>query len=473
MDSLKKLTNLINSFNWNEAYLFSFTAQNDIESDLLFTYGEPNKTSEKFEMLRIYLQKNLKDELKARECRRIISDILKIISPYGLAYVSGANLDGTPINSVLEALLDKLDRDALELYNILSLPSGLTTNELIKLKANAAMNLRNTLTTIRRIIDNFQTDRDEVYEVIEKLIRPSLNEAISKTLVVSKQEQKVGKDLADVISNVKEGVMKLLVMLSHPERTNIIADSIKEVFNISIISKSEVGKVETVKIGEQREVAPSCFDWIDSDWEKVLKHPRIYVIIGHRKTGKSAAAHAIVEYLKFKYNLNGYLLNVFGTPIPPKKLSLLPTWMKVINELDEAEKNSVILIDEAYLKFHARTSMREASSRVQTDKLLELSRQKMLSMVFVTQRATKLDKNILEGADTYLIKGIHSLQVQYERSFLRTILEEAYKVLKTVPPDKLPQYVYVYSETDGVSSLKNIGVASYWSEGLSTFYEGF
>jgi len=55
---------------------------------------------------------------------------------------------------------------------------------------------------------------------------------------------------------------------------------------------------------------------IDEEWEKVLKHPRIYLILGHIGTGKTACGFAILEYLRHKYRIPAYLLNVSDLPIP-------------------------------------------------------------------------------------------------------------------------------------------------------------
>ena len=187
----------------------------------------------------------------------------------------------------------------------------------------------------------------------------------------------------------------------------------------------------------------------------------------------SSMAHAISEYLHYKFGLRVYFENVSGRPIPTEKLSLLPSWMVVIDDLSEAKNDSVVLVDEAYRKYHARTSMREATSRVGMDEILELSRQKNLTLIFVTQRTTKLDKNIIQAADTFLVKRLHEVQVQDERGNVKRILERAYNELRKLPRSLSNRYVYVAALEDGFEGLKQIGLPSYWNEELSRFYEGF
>jgi len=187
----------------------------------------------------------------------------------------------------------------------------------------------------------------------------------------------------------------------------------------------------------------------------------------------SAAAHTITEFLHYNYRIKAYFFNVYDRPVPAEKRSLLPDWMEIIDDLDDAQNNSVVLIDEAYLKFHARTSMREAHERVAMDKILELSRQKALSLIFVTQRSTKLDKNIIQATDTYIIRRIHQMQIDYERQEVRKMLERAFEAFRKIPRTEMNKYCYVVAQTDGYEGLKRIGLPSYWTEELSHFYEGF
>jgi len=472
----EKLISLINEYRWSEAYELSFELENEVEAELLTTYGEPNRVSEKFDVLRMYMLKRVRDDVKARECRRIIAEILRLTTPFGIGNVAGAEANGIRIDVVLESLLEKLDRDIIAIQHVLLLPSGLSTVEAMRMKIDAITRVRNTLNAVRKAVDSISTDRTEVIEVIEKLVRPSINEAIAECLVFLSKDPKASGKLADSISEVKEAVMKLVVMLRHPERSMIVADSIRDVFSVDISSKVSREAVEAA-VEKQRSggaaAVPGKFDWVDEDWQLVLQHPRIYVILGHRGSGKSAAGHAITEFLKFTHNIKAYFMNVVDKPIPPKKLALLPNWMEVVNDLDEVANNSVVLVDEAYIKFHARTSMREAYSRAEMDKVLELSRQKVMSLIFVTQSTTKIDKNIIEATDTFIIKSIHHNRVKHERHSIRSILEEAYEAFKSVPRQSKVKYAYVFSDTDGFAGLKTIGLPSYWNEELSRFYEGF
>ena len=475
LERFRKLIAFINEYRWGDAYSTTYDVENELEIELLYNFGEPNKLSEHFNKLRLYLSKNIRNDVKSKECRRILSEILSTLTPYGMGTAVTANgKNPANIDVVLESMVERLDKAMLYTIHATSaIPSGITTSELIKIRFEAIEGVRRILNAMRRLVDSIQTDRVEIIETVEKLVRPAINDAISKCVSTLGDSKGKIEKLSTAISHVKEATMKLVMMLRHPERSMIVADSIKEVFNVDITSKTTRTRVEeSVKV-ERVSTTSAKFDWVDEEWELILQHPRIYVIIGHRYSGKSASLHSIGEYIRYKFNVRAYFFNVYDKPVPPHKLALLPDWMDVVSDFDEASKNSVVLVDEAYLKFHARTSMREAPSRVRMDKILELSRQKAMSIIFVTQRTTKLDKNILEAADTYLIKNIHHTQVTYERSPIRKILEDAYNALKNVPVSSKQKYVYVYAETDGFAGLKVIGLPSYWNEELSRFYEDF
>jgi len=489
ISKLRELIESINEYRWQDAHELTFQLENEIENTLLYEFGEPNKVSDYMTRLRLYISKNIRDDLKSKECRRIISEMMRALSPYGIGAPSSSSYNGNHdirIDNIIEAYMNRIDRQMLDLASIVTFQ----TPEFISQRHKIVNSLRVTLTTLKNVVRSYNTDRVEVVSVIEKLVIPEINSCLGELIHVMYDPKKGFGELSTSVKSLKEGLSKLISLIRYPEKTDVILEAIEDVLGIKV-SKGKIGEkrkgerkkkkeeLEEVneKTSDQAVQLPTAklpqFDWVDEEWLLVLQHPRIYVIMGHRGSGKSCCAHSIAEFLHYYYNIKAYFLNVYNRPVPAEKRSLLPDWMEIIDELDDAKNDSVVLVDEAYIKFHARTSVMKALEREGMDTIIELSRQKKISMVFVTQRSTKLDKNILEGTDTFIIRKVHQLQSDYERDFLRKVFHRAFEAFRKIPPSEQIKYCYVFAQTDGYEGLKRIGPPSYWTEELSHFYEGF
>jgi len=489
---LYQLISLINEYQWGEAYDLSYELENLIENVLLYEFGEPNKVSDIFLRLRLYLGKNIRDDVKAKECRRIIAELLKVLSVYGLGTHVGETDGHYTLDIILEAYLNRLDNLMLE-YS----PSAhFQAPEFITMKKKIAEEIKRTLGLMKRVLMNYRTDRGEVSRLIENALTEIID--AENVLYDSLVDPKSGMTMfTKSLNGLKDTITKLIRMLRYPEYTDIVLETYeiqrglkipKGTLGVEEEAEEEKGKkkkkgkrrVETEV--EEREVRARLatelisetfaqFDWVDEEWRLILQHPQIYLIIGHRGAGKSAYGWSVLEYLHKTFQIPAYLLNVLDRPIPAEKRKLLPKWINIIDEFDEAPNNCVVLVDEAYLKFHARTSMREARGRATMDKVLELSRQKRISAIFIVQRTDKLDKNIINAIDVLIIKNPSQWQIKFERAGLRKILEEAYEAFKKIPYKERVKYAFVVS--DAFVGLKTCGLASFWSEELSHFYEGF
>jgi len=71
----------------------------------------------------------------------------------------------------------------------------------------------------------------------------------------------------------------------------------------------------------------------------------------------------------------------------------LPEWLGVINNPDEVLENSTLLIDETHLRFNARDSQTQMSQEI--GRIINLSRQKRQTLIFISQQARTIDKNIV------------------------------------------------------------------------------
>ena len=195
-------------------------------------------------------------------------------------------------------------------------------------------------------------------------------------------------------------------------------------------------------------------------WLKIIKHPSTIVILGKKGSGKSALGYWLLEKLYYKYHLPAYVVG-----IPEDKKHLFPDFIGFVSSVNDAPTNSIILIDEAHLKYHSKDVLQKESREL--DKILTLSRQREQTIIFVTQNAMNLSKNVFRFIDCIVYKEPSLLQTSFEREELRKIVEEASQKFEEVEGDKREWCFVVSDEFEGM--LKN-ELASFWCDELSKLF---
>jgi hypothetical protein len=132
---------------------------------------------------------------------------------------------------------------------------------------------------------------------------------------------------------------------------------------------------------------------IDLIWLKRIIHPSLVLILGKRGSGKSALAYYLIEI--HRYGLKPYVVG-----IPQSKQHLLPEWVGVASSLEEVPFGAIVIVDEAYLLYHARGSTTQESKEMA--KIINLSRQKGQTIIFVTQESRSIDKNIASSVNVII-----------------------------------------------------------------------
>lgn len=195
----------------------------------------------------------------------------------------------------------------------------------------------------------------------------------------------------------------------------------------------------------------------DSKWLKVVSHPSVVVILGQRGRGKSALGYRLLEL--FRYTATPYVLG-----LPSKAAGLLPEWMGVAEELEHIPNDSVVFIDEAYLGYHARES--HTTKSTEASQIVNLSRQKEQTLIFVTQESRQIDINIASQANVIVFKEPNILQSKFDRPELREITAKATEAFRTITDAKY-KWSYVYSPgTDFIGLIEN-SLPTFWSSKLS------
>ena len=198
----------------------------------------------------------------------------------------------------------------------------------------------------------------------------------------------------------------------------------------------------------------------DFRWREVVVPPAVILMLGKRDSGKSALAYWLLEL--FRYRLSPY---VVGAPAQAGKL--LPEWIGTVPTLEDLPPDSIALVDEAYLHYHARRSMAQESAAMSQQ--LNLSRQRNQTLIFVSQEARQLDRNIASSASVMVFKELGMLQPEFDRPELRKLVAEARDALAGVGKNKR-RWAYVYSPDADYLGLMESRLPSFWKPSLSRLF---
>ena len=198
----------------------------------------------------------------------------------------------------------------------------------------------------------------------------------------------------------------------------------------------------------------------DGKWLAIIPHPSVVEILGRRGSGKTALGHRLLELSRFRS-----LTFVFG--MPQQALKYLPEWLGVVNSPDEVPDNSTLLVDEANLRFNARDSQKQMNREM--SRIINLSRQKQLTLLFVSHQARTIDKNITSSADVLIIKEPEPLQVEFERREIKELMKTAAEKFQSIKENRT-KWGLVYSPVRGFYDMLTNELPSYWTEKLSCIY---
>lgn len=197
------------------------------------------------------------------------------------------------------------------------------------------------------------------------------------------------------------------------------------------------------------------------NWLNVIRHPTTILILGARGSGKSALGYKILEYLRYR-------ADPYVVALPQKARGLLPEWIGSVPSIDDLPQNSVALVDESYTLFHSRTS---SSDRARTlSNQINLSRQRGITLIFISQESRQVDKNIVSSADIIIFKNPGILQLEFERKELRRIAEEARKMFAAINNRDKNKWAYVYAPRSNFIGMLENSLPSFWKPGLSKAY---
>lgn len=198
----------------------------------------------------------------------------------------------------------------------------------------------------------------------------------------------------------------------------------------------------------------------DADWRKRIIHPSVVLLLGKRGSGKSALGYRLLELLRG-------VAKPYVVGAPSAAASLLPDWVGIAPTLDELPPKSVALVDEAYLLYHSRGSMAAASKAM--SQALNLSRQREQTLIFVSQEARQVDKNIASSTNIIIFKDLGMLQLEFDRRELNGLATQAREAFASINGDKRKSS-FVYAPDVDFAGVMTNELPSFWKPALSRIF---
>lgn len=194
-------------------------------------------------------------------------------------------------------------------------------------------------------------------------------------------------------------------------------------------------------------------------WEgKITKSDSsIGIILGARGSGKTALGVKLLENLYSRNKKKCYAMGFNEEE--------MPSWIDVVEQVNEIGNDSFVLIDEGGVLFSSRRAM--SSPNKLLGDLILVARHKNISIIFISQNSSNLDVNIIRQADYIMLKPSSLLQKDFERKKVKEIYSETEKDFKKFREEKGSTYLY----SDEFRGFVSNPLPSFWNERVSKSFK--
>jgi len=264
---------------------------------------------------------------------------------------------------------------------------------------------------------------------------------------------------AQAQTEMKEELRKAIEIIRggqlHKGSQNIPQVSLERKVNLEFKPRENPTQQTEIAVSKNRSIRG---DPRASQWLRILStYPRI-LTLGDQGTGKSSLGFWFLEIMRDRVLCYVYRF-------PEEKKSLIPEWLGILQDLADAPPGSITLVDEAYLAFFSRDPQKRANKEI--TKIINLARQKEIGLIFVAHESGHLEKNILSGIDTLVVKKPAPLQVGLDRSFLRPYLLKAQRLFQGKSDAFVKSFSCICFSPSGFEGVLGNPTPSFWSEKLS------
>lgn len=204
------------------------------------------------------------------------------------------------------------------------------------------------------------------------------------------------------------------------------------------------------------EEPPGYQDWIGS-----LRSGKVILVLGKRGSGKTALAARVAEFISATYGLAIYWLG-----LPEAAASLLPRWVKIINDPGQVPNGSVVLADEAGLRYASLAFQSKGNKDLRSR--LMIARHNYTTLIFAVQSSRDLEASIVRQSDTVIFKQPGFNQPESERLDIRPMARKAKEIFEQISPEKRAASAAVFDSC--FTGVITTTLPSFWSNGLSHAY---
>lgn len=189
---------------------------------------------------------------------------------------------------------------------------------------------------------------------------------------------------------------------------------------------------------------------------------KIVYIVGARDSGKTATAFKFAETVHYEIQRHIYYI------APDANRHALPDWCKVVDNIQNAPRGCLGLIDEAALQYNAREFMKKEN--VNMTKILAIARHKDIFLIFLTQDTALADTNIRRLRDIVIWKMSNDYSLT-ERGNRNTREHKFYqKVRNMMAPREKDQCLFEFPSKRRFIHFKH-NLPECWSDELSKMWK--